>query len=811
MRALLQDVVYSHRFLRNRVGFTLAAALTLAVGIGASTAVVAVLYAALVRPLPVAAPDRVVLVRETDTKRGVARFFCSRRTYTALAERDDLFEVVSATYARLANLGGVETPATVRTRQIDAGFFALLGVAPVLGRGLRADETRPAAPAPVVVLGNALWRRQFAADPEIVGRVVMVDGQAVTIVGVMPPLEAWLDAGLFVPFQTIVTESQTRRMLLVFARLRADVPLVKARKAVETTANELGTMWPESHGGWTIDLTPLSSIVVGRKELGLLRVLAGAVLLVLLVACANLTSLLLARAVGRRREMAIHTALGAGRGRLIRRLLTEAMMLAVLGGGLGVLFALWGVDLFRRFGGGRFPRVDAADIGFTVLAAAAALTLLAGLVAGLLSARHAARAPVGDSLKEGGGSGVAGPTRQRVRTVLVIVEVALAVALLSGAGLLGRSLMRAVAVDPGLAVEHRYAVTVNLPPRLYQEDHRVVEFWRKALAGVRAVPGVISAGATSDRWLFANRRVVQFDVEGEPVNQRVPVAEMRTVTPGYFETLGIPLIEGRVFDETDQGTVQDVAPNEKVGFVAIVSKTLEARQWPGESAVGKRIRPIVGDNEHFWSTVIGVVDDIRQSAITESPMPTVYLSENQYAWLRLFLLVHTEGDIKATLPGVRKALLSVEPTLPADDVLPLEQLLVDSLAVERSMAIGLAAFAAAALLLAAVGVYGLIAYSVACRTQEFGVRMALGARRGDVLRLVLKDVLRVVAVGEAAGLLVALYLTAALRAFLFEVSSEDPASYAAAAATLLLAALAASIVPAWRAMAVDPAAALRAE
>ena len=503
--------------------------------------------------------------------------------------------------------------------------------------------------------------------------------------------------------------------------------------------------------------------------------LAGAVLLVLLVACANLTSLLLARAVGRRREMAIHTALGAGRSRLVRRLMTEALMLAALGGGLGVLLALWGVDLFRRFGSGRFPRVDAADIGLAVLAAAAALTLAAGLAAGLLSALHAARAPVGESLKEGGGgSGVAGPGRQRVRTVLVVVEVALAVALLSGAGLLARSLMRAVAVDPGLAVDHRYAVTVNLPPRLYEQDARVVEFWRKALAGVRAVPGVVAAGATSDRWLLAGRRVVQFDVEGESVNRRVPVAEVRTVTPGYFETLGIPLIEGRLFDETDRGTVQDVAAKKKVGFVVLVSKTLAARQWPGESAVGKRIRPIVGDRERFWSTVVGVVDDIRQSAITESPVPTVYLSEYQYAWLRLFLLVHAEGDIKATLPGVRKALISAEPTLPADDVLPLEQLLADSLAVERSMTIGLAAFAAAALLLAAVGVYGLIAYSVACRTQEFGVRMALGARRGDVLRLVLKEVLAVVAAGEVAGLLVALALTATLRALLFEVSPADP-------------------------------------
>ena len=328
-------------------------------GIGASTVVVAVLYAALVEPLPVTAPDRVVIVHESDVRRGVPSFACSRRTYAALQKRDDLFEVVSAAYSRLANLGGIETPTTVRSWQVDAGFFALTGIRPVLGRGLHADETRVGAPAPVAVLGHGLWLRQFGGDPEVVGRVVTVDGQPVTIVGVMPRMEAWLGADLLVPFQRVVTASQSRRMLLVFARLRAGVPPAKVEKGLQETASFLGATFPDTHGGWAIDLQPLADAVVPPDARRLLRVLGGAVLLVLLVACANLTSLLLARAVGRRREMAIHTALGAGRARLVRRLLTETLMLAALGGGAGVLLALWGVDLFRRFGSGRFPRVDA--------------------------------------------------------------------------------------------------------------------------------------------------------------------------------------------------------------------------------------------------------------------------------------------------------------------------------------------------------------------------------------------------------------------------------------------------------------------
>ena len=809
--SLFQDAAYSHRLLTSRPGFTVAAALTLALGIGANTAVFSVFRSVLIRPLPFAQPDRAVVVHEINVVRGVSYTGCSQRTFLAARERDDVFEAISATYTRVANFDDAGEPVTVRAVQTDAAFFDVTGFVPVVGRGFHPDETRAGAPAPVALLGHVFWTQRMGADPEVVGRVIRVDDQPTTIIGVVPSTEGWLDGDLFVPLQPVVTASFARRMLGVSGRLREGVSLDTANEALTAVAAAVGEEWPDTHRGWTAEALPLQSVVVPAATRRLLLVLAGAVALVLLIACANLASLLLARAVGRRREIAIHAALGASRLRLMRRLLTEALMLSGIGAGAGALVALWGVDAFRRFGAGRIARLDAASVDATGLAFAIGLALVTGLVAGLIPAAHLSRAPLGDALKEGSGSGTAGATRQRLRTILVVAQVAIAASLLTGAALLMRSLERASHVDAGLETADRYAITVNLPPTSYEKDDRVVSFWRAVLERVREVPGVVAASATSDRWLLAGRRIVQFDVEGDTeATTRVPVAELRTVTPGYFETLGIPVLEGRTFDDGDYGTLQTPGPK-RSPFVVLVSKTLAARQWPGESAVGKRIRPVVGDDEAFWSIVIGVVDDIRQSAVTESPSPAVYLTEYQYAWLRMFLLVHAEPDPQATIQSVRAAITATDPTLPTDDVLPLSQLLTDSLAVERSTTVVLGVFAIVAILLAAVGVYGLLAYSVACRTQEFGMRLALGASRGDLMRLVLGEGLRLALAGIAIGIPIAFVLAGSLRAMLFEVSPNDPLTYAGVALLLVLVAVGACFPPGWRATHVDPAAALRAE
>jgi putative ABC transport system permease protein len=808
--SLVQDLAYSHRFLKSRLGFTFAAALTLALGIGANTAVFSILHAVLVRPLPIEDPDRVVLVNEADVARGVSYTGCSQRAFSAIRERRDLFEAVTAVYSRIANLAGIDEPATVRASQTDAAFVRAIGIQPFLGRWFRSDETQAGSPEPVAVLGYDLWRRRFGGDPGVIGRVVRLDDQATTIIGVMPATENWLDSDLFIPLQPVVTAFQTRRMLGVFGRLRPDVSMAQAAKALTVTAANLAKAWPETQRGWTIAVHQVDEMIVTADARRNLLLLGAAVVLVLLIACVNLTGLLLARAVGRRREIAIHAALGASRLRMIRRLLTESLMLAALGGGAGVLLAMWGVSAFQRLAAGRIPRLDAAGVDTATLTFTAALAIGSGLAAGLVPALQAARAPVSDALKEASISGTAGKTRQRLRAALVVAEIALAVALLSGAGLLIRSLLRANHVDAGVEIESRYAITVNLPPKPYEQDARVVNFWRTLLERVRAVPGVIAAGATSDRWLLAGRRIIEYNVEGNlEVNRRVPAAECRTVTPGYFETLGIPLLEGRLFDGTERGTVQD-PESKRSGFVVLVSKTLAKRQWPGESAVGKRIQPFVGDDERFWSTVIGVVDDIRQSAVTESPVPSVYLPEYQYAWLRLFLLVHAT-DMSTTLPAVRAAIQSIDAALPADDVVTLDEVLAESLTVERAMTAVLVVFAAVAILLAAVGVYGQMSYSVACRTQEFGIRLALGATRRDVRRLVLREGITLAAAGVAIGLPIAFAVGLSFRAILFEVSPADPLTYVLVTVLLLAVAAAACFVPGWRATHVDPALALRAE
>ena len=807
---LLQELAVSCRFLTSRPGFTLAAVLILALGIGANLSIYSVFHAVLLKPLPLADPDRLVSLAESDVARGVAYSSCSQRTYRELAARRDVFAGITAYYSRIANLGGLEASTTVTSLQTDAGFFSTLGLKLAAGRGFHGEETRPGTPGAVAVLGNGLWRRLFGSDPGVLGRVIRLDDIPVTIVGVMPPVEEWLEADLLVPFQPIVTEFQSRRMLGVIGRLQPGVVPDQAAIMLKSLSAALAEAWPETHGGWSVVLRPLIDRIVGADTRRLLLLMGLAVIIVLVVACANLANLLLARTLGRRHELAIHSALGAGRYRLARRLLMESVILALIGGCAGLLVALWTVDLFRAFGAGQIPRIGQAAAGWHVVGVAVLISLLAGLAAGLAPALHASGSAPGGTLKEAGG-GPGCSDRQRLRSTLVVAQIALSLALLTGAILLGRSLLLASQVDPGLEVANRFAVTVNLPPASYPTSSTVIEFWRTLLRRVAAAPGVKNAAATSDRWLLAGRRVVEYDVDGgEAANRRVPVAELRTVTPGYFKTLGIPMLRGRVFDDGDLGAA-DEPPEAQGVFVVVVSKTLAARQWPGENPIGKRIRPLVGNEISFWSEVIGIVDDIRQSALTEMPAPAVYLPEYQYAWRRLFLLIHYDGKLAPVLSAVRKSVAGIDPRLPVDDVVPLESLKHQSLALGRAVTLVFLVFAALAVFLAAVGVYGLIRYSVACRTREFGVRIAMGAGRRDIVRLVLRQGIRLALIGEVIGVGLALTLGGSLRALLFDVSPNDPATHAAVALFLLMVALAASLVPAWRATRIDPAAALRSE
>jgi len=808
---LFQEIVISSRFLISRPGYTLAAILTLALGIGADVSIYSVYHAVLLQPLPLVDPDRLVSVAEGNVARGVTYGACSQRTYTELVKRGDVFSGVTAFYPRIANLGGLEEPLTVMSWQTDAAFFSTLGLRLAAGRAFRAEETRPGSPSAVAVLGNGLWRREFGSDPAVIGRIIRLDDIPVTIIGVMPQAEAWLDADLLVPLQPIVTDFQSRRMLGVVARMRPGITVEHAAVMVQSTSAALAEEFPPTHGGWGVVLRPFTDSVVGADTRRLLLLMGCAVAVVFVVACANLTNLLLARAVGRRHEIAIHSALGAGRMRLARRMLTESVMLAVAGGCAGLLVALWAVDLFRAFGTGQVPRIDRLALGWHVLGFAAVISLFAGMAVGFVPALHVSgAAPIG--AMKGAGSGTPGCSdRHGLRSMLVVAQIALSIALLTGAILVGRSVLLASRVDPGLEVTNRFAVTVNLPPTSYPTSATVIEFWRTLFTRLEAVPGVKNAAATSDRWLLAGRRVVEYDVEGqEGVNRRVPAAELRTVTPGYFRTLGIPVIKGRVFDNDDRGAA-DSLPHQQGEFVVVVSKTLAARQWPGEDAIGKRIRPNVGNTVSYWSTVIGIVDDIRQSALAERPVPTVYLPEYQYAWRRMFLLIQADGTPASVLPSVCKAITEMDPRLPVDDVVSLDSLKYQSLSLGRSVTFVLLVFAVIAVFLAAVGVYSVIGYSVACRKHEFGIRIAVGANSGDIVRLVLRRGIRLALIGEGIGIILAFALGISLRTMLFEISPVDPLTHACVAVFVLAVALTACLVPAWRAARIDPVRALRTE
>ena len=809
MSSLLQDVLFSHNSLKRRPGFTITAALTVALGICANAALFSVIHALLIRPLPLREPERLVLVQEKDEVRGTISGACSLRMFLALRERNECFTHITAWYERDANVGGLEVPLQVVARQTTADFFAAMGLDPTMGRGFSAEEAEVGHPLDVAVIGHRLWRQQFGADPAAIGKTILVDDRPTVILGVMPPGEQWLDADLVMPLPPYVTNMPDRSMLTVVGRLKPGQTIEAAQSHLQGIAAVVRPEFEAAQSDITVILIRFDQLVVQGDTRRILALLSGAAALVLLIACVNLAHLLLARSIGRRREIAIQMAIGAGRFHIVRQLLTEAVMISALGGALGVLLALWGVDVLRSFGADHIPRLDAVGIYGATLLFAAALALVSGLATGLLPAIQASRPKVGEALKEATESGFGSPARHGLRGTLVVIEVALALALLISAGLLLRSAARIARVDPGFQTAGRVAITVNLPRTRYEPDALVLQFWRALLARVRDLPGVISATGTSDRWLVGQRAMV-FDADNPSGERpRIPFANVRTVTPGYFKTLGIRILDGRDFSDQDWATTDGTLPG-GAPYVALVSETLARRQWPGERAIGRKIRPIAG-NDRPWCTVIGVVSDVRQVSLTDPPRPFFYLPEFQFAWTRLYLVADISGDPKTVVPAIQAAISALDSTLPVHEVVSLDTLRADSQYVPRAITLLVVIFAVLALLLAAVGVYGLLAYSVARRSHEFGVRIALGAGPGDVIRLVLRQGLTLALAGELAGLPLALLLSTPLGTRLYEVSPTDPLTYVVVAVFLLLVALAACLIPAWRATRVVPSAALRAE
>jgi putative ABC transport system permease protein len=798
---VLKDLQMAFRMLLKRPGFALAGLVTLALGIGANTAVFSVIEAVLLRPLPVKEPERLVAVWEWNVGRGQTHNVVNPANYLAWKERARSLEALSGFARWSSNLTGDATPARVSTGIVTADLFRTLGVAPALGRGFEDKDAVPGA-EDVVVLSDGLWSGRFGRDPGILDRRLTLNGRATTVVGVMPPgFSLPSDVELWVPLPITEPLRHARgRWLSTIGRLRPGVSVAEARAEMVAIAAALEKEDPDRDAGWSVSVAPLHADLV-RDVRPAALVLAGAVALVLLIACGNLATLLLARALGREREIAVRRALGASRGRLVRQLLGESVLLAAGGGALGVLLSPVLVGALLNLVPEEVRLLFPLGVDGKVLAFTAGVSLLSAVGFGLLPALSLTATDIAPSLREGSVASGVSRARRRLSSALVAAEIALSVLLLAGAGLLVRSFDRLTAVDPGFDPSHALTFDVTLSGDSYRDEATVRRFYEGAVERLGRIPGVSAAGAISWRPIGTGSATsfVLPDRPLPPAGQE-PVADVRMVTPGLFRALGIPLLRGRDFTARDDASR---AP------VVVVNEGMAREYWPGHDPIGRHVRMEWGKT--LDAEVVGVVGDVRLGALDTAPRATLYWAESQLPNEFMTFVLRTEASPRGVLDAARAAIASIDKDVPLARVGSLEAALDDSLRRPRFVLGLLAAFAGVAASLAAVGLFALLSYAVAQRVRELGVRLALGARPADVRRLVLGEGLRLAAVGLAAGLALALALTRLMSSLLYEVSPRDPPAFAAVAGLVFLVSLAATAWPARRASRIDPARALRAE
>ncbi len=798
MRTLLQDLRYGARMLLKKPGFTLIAVAMLALGIGANTAIFSAVDALLLRPLPFLDPNRLVMIWENDTQEGNSRNPVAPANFVDWRKQQRVCsELGYFTQASGLNLTGGDEPERVTGIFVSQNLFSLLGAQPQLGRSFLSEDLKERGGL-VVMLSHGLWQRRFGGSPEVIGKPLTLDGAAFTVVGVMPAgFQLHEEADLWgLTLNGEVATMRGQHFLRVMGRLKPEVTLDQARADFSLIGSQLEQQYPETNKGYGVNVLSLREQLAGHAQLTL-WVMFGAVGFVLLIACANVANLLLARAAGRQREMAIRSAIGAGRSRLVRQLLTESMLLALSGGALGVLLAFWGVDWIAAIGANvaLAPeiKIDLRILGFTFL-----VTALTGIIFVLAPALAASRPDLNDALKEGARS--ASDSSNRMRNLLVISEVALALALLAGAGLLIRSFVRLQQVEPGF--DPNNVLTMQFAPSgvKYDEREQIAAFYEQLVERVQATPGVRSAAAISRIPLAGDRSTSGLTIEGRPPSpgeQRE--VHYRVVTPGYFRTMKIPLRQGREL------TGQD---NARTPPVALVNQTMANKHWPGEDAVGKRIR--LGPNPNSqWITIAGVVGDAQNFGLENDALPEVYLPNLQAPTGRMRLVVRTDVEPLSLVTAIKETVRSLDKDMPFAQVATLEQLLAKSVAHRRLSLSLLGVLALIALAMAAAGIYSVMSYTVTMRTHELGVRVALGAQAADVMKLVVGQGIRLALAGIAAGLLASFALTRLMTNLLYGISATDPLTFIAVAAALVVVALVACFVPARRAMKVDPMVALR--
>ena len=796
--ALLQDLRFGARTLWRSPGFTLVAVLTVALGVGANTALFGAVHAVLLRPLPYAAPDRLVAVALTSDASA------SQATLLALRERTRTLTDVAGYYRSSVTLTGSGEPEVLGGARASAELFSALGVAPRLGRALQAADNRPGAER-VAVLGHGLWLRRFGGDAGVVGRTVTLDGMPHVVVGVMPRGFSFPgdDVGLWFPLRLDPTSGDSDiSYLTLLGRLAPGTGMTEAHAELRALGAALRAerpdVYPEGFGELA-RVTPLRDLLVG--EVGpVLLLLLGAVGCVLLIACANVAGLLLARATGRRAELAVRAALGAGAGRLARQMLTESVLLGLVGGLVGLVLARWGADAVGAALPGTLP--DAGQVGLDgpVLAFGLFLSLAVGLLFGLVPALRVARADPHEGLRAGGTGGL-GRGQRRLLGGLVAGEVALALMLTVGASLMLQTVWKLQRVDAGFTPERVLTLRVELPDDArYGDGGGGAVFFREALERVRALPGVESVGAINRLPLASANVGVRLRVEGRPTPlDGSAEVDRRIVTSGYFDTLRVPLLRGRALDASDARSDTRVA---------LVNEALARRFFPGEDALGRRVWTDF-EGEGRWTTIVGVVGDTRNEALGTAPRPQLYRPHVQVPTLGMTLVVRTRGEPLGLARGVREALWTLDPDVPVDQVRTLEQVARGSIATPRLVLSLLVLFALLALVLGAVGLYGVMSYAVGQRTYEFGVRLALGASGADVLRQVAGEGLVLAGAGIAAGLALGVAAGRFLSGLVFGVGTTDPLTLFGASGVLAVVALLASLVPAWRAARVDPGRVLR--
>jgi putative ABC transport system permease protein len=807
LRLFWQDLRYGFRALSRNPGFCGVAILALALGIGPNTAIFTMVNAVLLKPLPLPEPQRVVMIWGTMLKSGFDQLPVSGADYLDWKKQATSFDEMAAAFAIPEyglNVSGAGEPERVPAATASKEFLPALGIRPIAGRNFRPEEDRPGG-APAVLISNVFWQRRFHADPSAIGRTLTVDGVPRTIVGVVPhELGEMVAADLWLPTAIDPNNPERRNHNYgVVALLKPGVTVAQARAEMTVIAQRLERAYPASNTGYGITVFPMAEMFTGRIR-PVLMILLGAVGLLLLIACSNLANLLLARAATREKEIAVRAALGAGRSRIVRQLLTESLVLAMAGGSLGLLLAIWAVHVLRGVVPDMFPMLQHMRVDLPVLAFTLGLSMLTGLLFGMVPAWKSSYADLNTTLKEAGGRSESSGGSHQVRSFLLASQVALAVLLSVSAGLLLRSFVRVAAVNPGVRVAHILTMNLSLPTVKYDTPVKRANFYSDLTKRLESLPGIRSAGAV----MFLPLRVSilsfrigvnGFQIQGrQPVSQgQEPMADYRIATPGYFNTIGIGLRKGRLFDQHDDVDAKRVA---------LINEALAGKHFPRENPLGQHITTGGTSME-----IVGVVANAKLYGLDAPIEPAIYVPHMQHPAESMGLAVETQGDPAAMASAVRREILKLDPEQPISSVRTMETVLSDSLMLRRVSMLMLAVFAALALILAAVGIYGLTAYSVSRRTHEIGLRVALGASQADVLRLIVVRGLVISMIGAAIGLAAALQLTRALSGMLYGVTATDPLVFAGVPVLLVAVSAIASYVPARKAMRIDPLVALRYE